>query len=313
MTLPPREIPTLALRLLQRLLDRLLGGLANRKWLLRWPWLICGYRYTHRYCNRISKQQLEIVSRLHAHHDVVKMSMTSTGVLQCYTPQQLFVVPCGDVAVGALAQSHKHWKQLQDSPWSALAAYDFTHPAPSLYTMALLRPVDDPRAIANALQSMQGQRLEAISHFAWQPLIQRLSLFADTSALTQLCESSTEVIFGPLHGDLHPGNVMANQKGQPVLIDLDRFHAFAPQFIDEIHLLVGNLEQGARRSWLLILATEHVRKVRFSTEQILAYVAFRAAAETAWCTPEPRYRRRLESCLAFLAELDERRTTDPVN
>ena len=308
------ELPELAQRGFQQLLGRFLDGLSDRKLLLRWPWLLHCYRYTNRYCNRISKHQIDIVSMLHAKHHVSKTSMTSTGVFHCYTAEKLFVLPCGDVATSALAHSHRHWKQLQNSNWATLLAYEFEHlKTASLYTMEVLSPVSVESDIADVLEAMRGHHLKPISHFPWLPLIQHLGNFVDVCALNPLCNTTTEVIFGPLHGDLHPGNVMANQKGEPVLIDLDRFHAFAPQFIDEIHLLVGNLEQGARRSWLLILATEHVRKVRFSTEQILAYVAFRAAAETAWCTPEPRYRRRLESCLAFLAELDEKRTTDPVN
>lgn len=309
-----RELPELVLRLLQKPLLLILDGLSRRNLLPRWPWLIYGYRYANRHCNQISKQQLAVVSRLRVHHDVVKTGMTSTGVLQCYTRDRLFALPCGDVAINALAKSHEHWRQLQDSSCSALVAYGFTQEeCPYLYAMELLHAIDTPGAVARVLPLMKGQHSEPICSFAWQPLIQRLASFVDTQALARLCESRTEVIFGPIHGDLHPGNVMANHEGQPVLIDLDRFHGYAPQFVDDIHSALFYMEQRARCSWLVLLATQAVRALDFPTEQLLAYTAFRAAAETAWSPPGPRYRRRLQRCLAALAALDERRTTHPVN
>lgn len=309
-----RELPELVLRVLQKPLLLILDGLSRRKLLLRWPWLIYGYRYANRYCNQISKQQLAAVSRLQARHDIVKTGMTSTGVLQCYTPQQLFALPCGDVASSALAHSHEHWRQLQGSPYSALATYGFTREeGSSLYAMELLHTIDAPGSAGVVLPLMKGQRSAAISSFAWQPLIQHLASFADTHALDRLCNSRTEVVFGPVHGDLHPGNVMANSEGQPVLIDLDRFQADAPQFVDEIHTALYTIEQRTRASWLVLLATQAVRELNFPAEQLLAYAAFRAAAETAWSPAEPRYRRRLQQCLAALATLDEGRCADPVN
>lgn len=309
-----RELPELVLRVLQKPLLLILDGLSHRKLLLRWPWLIYGYRYANRYCNQISKQQLAAVHRLQARHDIVKTSMTSTGVFQCYTPQQLFALPCGDVAINALADSYEHWRQLQDSPYSALAAYSFTREgSPFLYAMELLHAAHTSAAVSRVLPSMRGQRSELISSYAWPPLIQHLASFVETRDLVRLCDSRTEVVFGPVHGDLHPGNVMANCEGQPVLIDLDRFQAYAPQFIDEVHSALYRIEQRTRCSWLALLATQAVRELNFPTEQLLAYTAFRAAAETACSPPGPRYRRRLEQCLAKLATLDERRSTGLVN
>lgn len=300
------ELPELAQRGLQQFFGRLLDGLSDRKLLLRWPWLLRGYRYTNRYCNRISKHQLDLVSMLHAKHRVIKTSMTSTGAFHCYTDERLFVLPCGDVAASALAHSYRHWSQLQNSSWPTLLAYEFDYlEASSIYSMELLSPARGESDIAEALQSMRGHHSEPISNFSWRPLIQHLANFVDVSPLNPLCYATTEVIFGPVHGDLHPGNILTNQQGQRVLIDLDRFNFCAPQFIDDIHVLVCALEQNTHRSWLVILATEDVRGLNTCLEKILGYVVFRAAAETAWSPPGRRYRRRLKNCLSFLEGFEE--------
>lgn len=305
-----RELPELAQRGFQQLLGRLLDGLSDRKLLLRWPWLLHCYRYTNRYCNRISKHQVGLVSMLHAKHHIIKTGMTSTGVFHCYTAEKLFVIPCGDVATSALAHSYRHWKQLQNSNCSTLLAYEFEHlKASSIYTMELLFPVSGESDIAGVLGSLRGHHVEPISNFSWLPLIQHLGNFVDTCALNPLCNTTTEVVFGPVHGDLHPGNIMANHAGQRVLIDLDRFHTCAPQFIDDIHALVCALEQSTHSSWLVILATERVRELNTSLEKVLGYVAFRAAAETAWSSPGKRYRKRLENCLSFLNSFEKTRNS----
>ena len=282
--------------------------------MFRWPWLIYGYRYANRYCNRISTQQLDLVSKLHAQQPIIKTSMTSTGVFHCYTAEKLFALPCGDVATSALADSYRHWKQLQNSPWSALLAYKFTrHEASSLYAMELLSPANVKSDITKALRSIRGQHSAPISSFQWRPLIKKLANFVDARPLNRLCNATTKVTFGPVHGDLHPGNIMVNGEGKHVLIDLDRFHISAPQFIDDIHILVYDLEQRTQVSWLVILATERIKELNTSIEKILAYTTFRAAAETAWSPPGRRYRRRLKNCLAFLETFDEKRSTRPIN
>lgn len=51
---------------------------------------------------------------------------------------------------------------------------------------------------------------------------------------------------GPVHGDLHPGNLLASD-GRLVIIDWDRFEEPAPLFLDALHGLSAYVDRHARR------------------------------------------------------------------
>lgn len=267
------------------------------------PWIIRGYAFSGRYCNRVSPEVMGTLQRIGSEHSINHLQVTSTGVLQCFCADQVFLLPCGEVACFSLEASFRHWTQLRDSEWKSLVDYRFScvH-QDRLYSMELLKPTSQALEGLQLLKEHASAPFQELSAFDWAGQIDHLAAFCDVHAFNSLLQSREQVRFGLVHGDLHPGNVMENSRSQRVLIDLDRMCLSAPLCIDQIHLRMCALEQVHGCSWLAVLAQGIFERETYSREQLLAYLLFRATAETQRHTPGARYRRRLQVAVRSVSE-----------
>lgn len=60
---------------------------------------------------------------------------------------------------------------------------------------------------------------------------------------------SLEWRIGPTHGDFHKGNILINQNGLPIMIDLDSFHSMGIQALDAFGFCVDWTAHEANISW----------------------------------------------------------------
>ncbi|MEW9902602.1 phosphotransferase [Pseudomonas putida] len=296
-----RDVIELLCRPLQVVIARLLDTILARGGWRRFPWLIVAYRLTARYCNRLSFKEVKRLLMIDAEHSIRSLSVTATGVLQCFCADRLFMIPGGDVSAHSLAQSHQNWQALRAGGWPTLAGYEFEcHHADTVYSMELLASPASSQEAVTILSQIADSRKGALQAFEWQPLIDRLARFfcMDAFEVVQRCEQ--RVAFGLLHGDFHVGNIMRSKQGDLVLIDLDRLCSRAPQFIDHLNFKVYQREQELARSWLSVIATGDIDLEGYSREQWLAYILFRSAAEVSSYTPGIRYRKRFKSAVSAI-------------
>lgn len=219
-----------------------------------------------------------------------EFKLSGTGMLSIESEEDFYSVPCGAFTVGSLERAFQNIVFLKNSTYSYLVDYKseriYIKGIP-IYKFEKLKPAtltdtELQSFIASFKGSYSDNQFETVN---FNDLTRALFEFLgiDDRILGLFSVKAEPGFVGFTHGDLHQGNIMANKKGKPVLIDLDRCQAEkAPQVLDRIHYQVVEKEKAERKAWFEFLLQDELIEASASRNSILAYMVFRASCEVCY-------------------------------
>lgn len=304
---------------LQRHINYLGGGLTNlilsfgRKKLsflfLEWAHL------WHPYIEKCPRDEVTLIQTLLARAEG-RIALTGTGVLQCYTGDTVYSVPCGRLSAASWKTNYKNWLFAKTLENSKRIFFEYNLSSNKLagvtyYLCEKLSPVGGS-VLPYVLSELEGEW--SSDQFSHMSFTRSYSLLASYSGLSKQQQKSFIVnpepgLTGYMHGDLHDGNILTTTRGSVALIDLDRFNFCGAQSMDVIHSQICKEENRIKSSWLefyprILCGGELFEK--FSRNTLVAYFLFRLESEVfSDMVPQHIYVARLRSCCSEISLIME--------
>lgn len=244
----------------------------------------------HPYIDNLLDDQIKIFKYLKSQQIIyLKVQLTATGVLQFYTEDSVYMVPCGKLSNESLSENYKNWLLIKASVYSNLVDYKLKNMSSKdllYYSMSRLLPISNEQEARNYI-------ITCLKSEDRKYLVDYINLSNANDKLKKHCQLDFSNIIdkikdrqlissiGPLHGDLTEQNMLKTHDEKVVIIDLDRFVFNGVQFIDELHFYIESMSKKEGTPWLQILIkilNTKDNKV-WKDEEIIGYFLFRLDAE----------------------------------
>lgn len=185
--------------------------------------------------HKISKQ---LYFFLKEHYGFKSFSISSTGVLILYYEKQILKLPLGKTSTVSLLKNYENYIKLNDFGMDTLVNYklikkDDYYVMDKLFTVNL----NDKDVYLVILQLSRNNNLIKIKELK-ENLFQNISNLEKIIGMKIFIPYELEVESCLMHGDFTKDNIMRNEKGDIVLIDLDRLTFRGILGIDLLHYQV---------------------------------------------------------------------------
>ncbi len=262
----------------------------------------------HPYVDDLLDNQVKIFEYLKL-EDIkyTKIRLTATGVLQLYTIDTLYMVPCGYLSNESLFKNYYNWLTLKESTYFDLVDYQLNKvdlKSHLYFTMTILQQLSNEKKaydfVINRLKNKDSELFFSYidMHEANEKLNQYIQLdFSDF--IKSLKSSQIYSTIGPIHGDLTLQNMLQKNDGKIVIIDLDRFVFNGAQFIDEIHFYIESIANRENTDWLEILPRIIITKEvpLWEKEKLVGYFLYRINEEIRnYIMPSENYLKNISVC-----------------
>jgi len=160
------------------------------------------------------------------------LQVTGTGVLQLYFPTHILKIPLGEFSQCSLEKEFQNYQDLKNV-LPTFVDYSLVRYKNGFRVDKLKKAVLNENILQDIVLTLE--KLENHKNREEEP---NLSL----DLLNGWCKQRYAFYFKykkcPMHGDLTPKNIMQNNEGKMVLIDLDRFTFNGIKGIDKLHFII---------------------------------------------------------------------------
>lgn len=225
-------------------------------------------------CKQVAAENttnMSFVGRVLAEHgesfnDIASIRLSSTQSLLVQTEQSLFKIPLSENARERLkATEWARRKLMYDYPslvqFAAIEHGQLHELDHFIYTTDAWLAHSDSHH--KNVSTWLDEFFETVSRYSVKKELDLPKRFSDvlyfvrhhptlSKKVQQLISNlgQNEWVVGPIHGDLHAGNIISVASDKHFLIDWDRFEEEGPLIVDRIHYRVQNAVKRKRFSWL---------------------------------------------------------------
>lgn len=246
------------------------------------------------------------VSFCHEHGMGRMVKVTDTGVLHLYFNEFLLAFPLSEVTARSLDLNYKNWAFLKAN-FNRDKLFDYCieqgeYVGVRFYKNELLKPFShDIKLAKDVLNKLSSNRRPVQDIFALYDLERKAKDASELLGMARFSHLSGRINSEPgdvgiTHGDFHRSNLMVNDDGAVVLIDLDHLLIDGAIVFDEIHLFLN----GLGGNWLdyVVLVMKGSFSVDWSDNCFVAYTIDRVSREIRGAsTVHPIYRSKIRDFL----------------
>jgi hypothetical protein len=214
----------------------------------------------HPYVDKTRYNALSVYLQLKGREPITATCLTGTGILQLFTVDKVYHIPCGELSKRSLEKHFRNWQIIQGSAYRAYVDYSVqTYHTPfTYYSTEKLYPISTQElgeTVGIFLDKVNQNSVTGIpdmSHLSYATLQIATFCTIDLKPLLTIL-STAPLACGFMHGDLTAKNILKNSKGCTVLIDLDRAMLNGLLIFDVLHFTITSLEHKHRKSWVDLL------------------------------------------------------------
>jgi len=189
---------------------------------------------------RISKELYQLLKTLQGYEF---FSVSTTGALVLFHKEYVVKIPLGKVAEESLRKNYENYLLLKESPLKEFINYQLEKQNKH-YKMERLSKIvlSDKKAeqiiskLENHCSKIQLRNIKGELFSNISQLEKKMKIKIDFSGDVDLSSS-------PMHGDFTKDNIMSNQSGNLVLIDLDRFTFHGIKGLDYLHYEIDHFSK----------------------------------------------------------------------
>lgn len=276
-------------------------------------------RFWHIFISSDISIQCKILEKLHQEFPEGDCRLTSTGVLQYITAQNVYYIPCGNHSLKSLSHNFNNWELIKNSNYSQVVEYEIEiteYKNITFYKAEKLYSSVDVDSAEHLLKLLKGKfALDQFSNYNFSAIYDFYRNYCNLTAkeISLLSPRKEAGMIGPTHGDFHSLNIMETKNGTPVIIDLDRFTFTGAQIIDHMHLYFTSRET-RRRPWLQLLIdnfrNDNDKGLKWSKNSLLGYLCLRISVEiSSQSTPQKIYinhiKRQLNNLIYIIQKTED--------